>query len=118
MGRGGRPFCGHTTGQRVSKVLERDADPEDFSLEAIIAHERGHQVVCRNEALQSMLADRITLTIEEILASLVGSLIVESESDREAVMLKALDDAAGCGVELSDAIDLVSELRSFLEKTL
>ncbi len=101
-----------------AEVFERDADPEDFSLDAIIAHERGHQVVCRNETLQSMLTDRMTLTIEEILASLVGSLIVESESDREALMLKAFDDATRCGVELPDAIDLVAELRSFLEKTL
>jgi hypothetical protein len=101
-----------------AEAFERDADPEDFSMAAIIAHERGHQVVCRNEALQAFLADRMTLTIEEILASLAGSLVVESEPDREALMLKALDDAIGCGVELPDAIDLISELRSFLENTL
>jgi hypothetical protein len=28
-------------------AFERDADPEDFSLEAIIAHERGHHLLAR-----------------------------------------------------------------------
>ena len=27
-----------------AEAFERDADPEDFSLEAILAHERGHQL--------------------------------------------------------------------------
>src|SRR5438552_14878754 len=29
-------------------AFERDADPEDFSLEAILAHERGHQLLARH----------------------------------------------------------------------
>jgi hypothetical protein len=29
-----------------AEAFERDADPEDFSLEAMIAHERGHQILC------------------------------------------------------------------------
>src|SRR5947209_14952001 len=31
-----------------AEAFERDADPEDFSLEAILAHERGHQLLARH----------------------------------------------------------------------
>jgi hypothetical protein len=31
-----------------AEAFERDADPEDFSLEAMIAHERGHQILARH----------------------------------------------------------------------
>jgi len=31
-----------------AEAFERDADPEDFSLEAMIAHERGHQLLVRH----------------------------------------------------------------------
>src|SRR5437868_5770647 len=34
------------------KAFERDSDPDDFSLEAIIAHERGHQRICRDQTLR------------------------------------------------------------------
>ena len=33
-------------------AFARDADPNDFSLEAIVAHERGHQVVVRDSRLR------------------------------------------------------------------
>lgn len=32
-----------------AEAFLRDADIDDFWLEAMIAHERGHQIVCRNE---------------------------------------------------------------------
>lgn len=31
-----------------AEAFERDADPEDFSLGAILAHERGHQLLARH----------------------------------------------------------------------
>src|SRR5690242_14626070 len=31
-----------------AEAFERDADREDFSLEAILAHERGHQLLARH----------------------------------------------------------------------
>src|SRR6266481_6451352 len=34
-----------------AEAFERDADPDDFSLEAIIAHERGHQLLARHQPL-------------------------------------------------------------------
>src|SRR5437868_2561932 len=34
-----------------AEAFERDANPEDFSLEAMIAHERGHQLLARHRRL-------------------------------------------------------------------
>jgi hypothetical protein len=34
-----------------AEAFERDANPEDFSLEAILAHERGHQLLARHPRL-------------------------------------------------------------------
>src|SRR5579863_5555362 len=41
-----------------AEAFVRDADAADFSLEAILAHEIGHQVVCRNARLQALLGGR------------------------------------------------------------
>jgi hypothetical protein len=101
-----------------AEAFTRDADPEDFSLEAIVAHERGHQVVCRNPALQALLSESIGVAAEEVLASLAGSLLTERRADSQSLLLKALDDAIECGQEPEDAVTLISELRSLLEKTL
>jgi len=40
-----------------AEAFERDADPEDFTLAAMIAHERGHQILARHpqELLQALL---------------------------------------------------------------
>ena len=34
-----------------AEAFDRDADPEEFSLTAILAHERGHQILARHSAL-------------------------------------------------------------------
>jgi|SRR5579884_1858748 len=56
-------------------AFERDSDPDDFSLEAIIAHERGHQLVCRHKRLRRNMPDPMSEATEEVLASLVGAVI-------------------------------------------
>jgi hypothetical protein len=96
-----------------AEAFVRDASPNDFSLEAIVAHERGHQIVCRSVPLQRLLAGRSAPATEEILASLAASLIATDDIDR---VLKALYDAIRCGLELEESMQLVSELRSLLEQ--
>src|SRR5260370_35988920 len=39
-----------------AEAFERDVDPEDFSLEAMIAHERGHQILARHPRLANRVA--------------------------------------------------------------
>lgn len=99
-----------------AEAFVRDANPDDFSLEAIIAHERGHQIVWRNERLQQLLAGRIAPATEEILASVVGSLLVVRIADRETLTLKALMEAVRCGLGLTDATRLVMQFRKLLEE--
>ncbi len=98
-----------------AEAFVRDADPMDFTLETMIGHERGHQIVCRNKQLQKFLVGKVAPATEEILASLVASWLVEQERAREALVLKALEEAVQCGVTAPEAMDLVMELRELLE---
>src|SRR5947209_18585826 len=43
-----------------AEAFERDADPEDFSLEAILAHERGHQLLVRHARIAKRVTGRIS----------------------------------------------------------
>src|SRR2546423_8354503 len=47
-----------------AEAFDRDADPDDFSLSAIIAHERGHQLLARHPRL-SVLLGSASPTAEE-----------------------------------------------------
>src|SRR6266852_4142102 len=64
-----------------AEAFERDADPEDFSLEAILAHERGHQLLARHPRVAKRVAGRISAASEEILASLLGAMICATQAD-------------------------------------
>src|SRR6202007_100595 len=58
-----------------AEAFDRDARPDHFSLSAIIAHERGHQVLARHPRL-SVLLSSASPTAEEVLASLLGALVL------------------------------------------
>src|SRR5262245_22478004 len=64
-----------------AEAFERDADPEDFSLRAMIAHECGHQILARHPRIARRVAG-VSESSEEILASLIGAMICESGADR------------------------------------
>jgi hypothetical protein len=57
-----------------AEAFERDADPEDFFLEAMIAHERRHQILARHPRIAKRVAG-VSEAGEEILASLLGAII-------------------------------------------
>lgn len=42
-----------------AEAFERDANPEDFSLEAILAHERGHQLLARHPRIAKWVATHL-----------------------------------------------------------
>ena len=87
-----------------AEAFERDADPEDFSLEAILAHERGHQLLIRDPKLERILARGLSNVSDEILASLLGSLIADMEVDREMLYYKAVYEAVAHGMEMDHAV--------------
>src|SRR5947207_14985415 len=47
-----------------AEVFERDAGPEDFSLDAILAHERGHQLLARHPRIAKRVRGRISAASE------------------------------------------------------
>jgi hypothetical protein len=71
-----------------AEAFERDADPEDFSLEGMIAHERGHQILARHPRIAKRVAGLSEAT-EEILASLLGAMLCHDDADRVSLLAKA-----------------------------
>ena len=61
-----------------AEAFDRDADPEDFSLEAMIARECGHQILARHPRIAKRVAG-ISAASEEILASLVGAMMCDDD---------------------------------------
>lgn len=101
-----------------AKAFDRDEQGDDFSLEAIIAHERGHQMIIRDPRLRDKLARELSQASEEILASLIGSVITQRELDQEMLFYKGVFDAVHRGMELSHAARLLATLRQILESIL
>ena len=101
-----------------AEAFERDAAPDDFSLEAILAHERGHQLLARRERLRRNLPGHWSEVSEEIVASLLGSLIVADEKDRQDLLMKAVFEASARSPDLDRVTLLIMDLRALLEKIL
>ena len=101
-----------------AEAFERDADPEDFSLTAMVAHERGHQLLARHPRLAKRVAGRISLASEEILASLLGAMVCVAEGDRGALVAKATVELLNHGETLEVATRRLQELWNLLETLL
>jgi len=101
-----------------AEAFERDADPEDFSFEAILAHERGHQLLARHPRIAERVAGRISAAGEEILASLIGAMICPAEADRDALVAKATVELLSHGETLEVATRRLQELWALLEALL
>lgn len=97
-----------------AEAFERDADPDDFSLLAIIAHERGHQLLARHPRLSSRLAE-MSLAAEEVLASLLGAMAVDEGPDRDALIAKATAEVLAGGGNPDAAVRLIVNLWELLE---
>jgi hypothetical protein len=101
-----------------AEAFERDANPEDFSLEAILAHERGHQLLARHPRIAKRIAGRISAASEEILASLLGAMMCAAEADRDALVAKATVELLNHGEILEVATRRLQELWDLLEALL
>lgn len=101
-----------------AEAFERDADPDDFSLEAILAHERGHQLLVREERLSRTVPLDWSSAAEEIVASLIGSIVVRDEADQQNLLMKAGFDAVNTGFEADEVVVFLTELRAMLEELL
>ena len=99
-------------------VLLVYAEAFERDLEAIIAHECGHQLLARHPPLRRNLPPAWSEASEEIVASLLGSLLVQNEKDQQDLVLKALFEAAERGMKPDRATPFIMELRALLEKIL
>ena len=89
--------------------FERDADPDDFSLLAMIAHERGHQLLARHSRL-SVQAVGVSVAAEEVMASVVGALVLGPGPDRDMLLAKATAEVLAGGGSPDDAVRLIENL--------
>ncbi|GEM_PF-1365310 len=94
--------------------FERDADPADFSLEALIAHECGHQRLIRNRNLRTILAKFPGAQFEEILASLVGSILLAEPESAQTLVWKATAELAELGMSAANTVHFIERLRRLL----
>jgi len=101
-----------------AEAFERDADRGDFSLEAILAHERGHQMLARHPRIAKRVGGRITSASEEILASLLGAMLCTAETDRDDLVAKATVELLDHGESLTVATKRLQELWNLLEALL
>lgn len=99
-----------------AEAFERDADPDDFRLEALIAHECGHQRLHRDPKLRPVLAKFPGEEFEEILASLVGSILLGELDSSQTLVWKAVADLTDLGVTVEYANHLVERLIDILRK--
>ncbi|MCY2987693.1 MAG: hypothetical protein NTY19_07505 [Planctomycetota bacterium] len=118
---GGAQFCVGPTDCTdllvvYAEAFERDRDAEDFSLEAIIAHECGHQRLLRDRALAPIGRKLGGGIQEEVLASLIGSLLVGKIRDAEHLVWKATVDLATVGLTAAAAVRAIEQLRLLLKE--
>lgn len=100
-----------------AEAFERDADPEDFSLEAMIAHECGHQILARHPRIATRVAG-VSEASEEILASLVGAMLCDGDADRGALFAKAVAELLDHGQSVESASRQLQQLWDVLEALL
>jgi hypothetical protein len=111
---GGAQYCRGNTPEEdlltvYAEAFERDADPNDFSLEAMIAHERGHQVLARHPRLSALLASA-SPAAEEVLASLLGAVVLEPGPNRDALLDKAAFELVSRGATAETAERVIANL--------
>jgi hypothetical protein len=100
-----------------AEAFERDEDPEDFSLEAMIAHEQGHQILARHPRLAPRVVGLSTGS-EEILASLLGAMMCHQEKDRVMLYAKATAELLEVGQSAEQATSRLQELWDLLVRLL
>jgi hypothetical protein len=97
-----------------AEAFERDSNPDDFSLNAMLAHECGHQFLVRHSRLARVVAVRISRDAEEIVASIVGAIICGDRADENALIGKAQAELMQYGLPFRVASRRVEEIWEFV----
>jgi len=83
----------------------------------MIAHERGHQVLARHPRLSALLASA-SPAAEEVLASLLGALVLEPGPNRDTLLDKAAFELVSRGATAETTERVVKNLWNLLERLL
>src|SRR5947209_7885201 len=86
-------------------------------LEAMIAHECGHQILARHSRIAKPVAG-ISEASEEILASLLGAMNCNADADRVALFGKGAGELLDCGQSAESANRQLQDLWTLLETLL
>ena len=97
-----------------AEAFERDANPDDFPLEAIIAHECGHQILQRNPNIHRIRQRFPGERFEEILASVLGSLLLGESKESRTLFWKASLELAELGISASAVEEYIQRLQQLL----
>ncbi len=97
-----------------AEAFERDANPEDFSLAAMIGHECGHQILARHPRIARRVAG-LSRPSEEILASLLGAMVCPDDTDRVALIARAVAKLRGRSLRAAAASRQLQELWDLFE---
>lgn len=101
-----------------AEAFERNRDPADFDLDAIIAHECGHQILERHPTLAKALGSSGDERLDEVLASVIGSLLLTDGIQAESLVAKATVELAEWGATPESAVQYIEQLRAILRSIL
>jgi hypothetical protein len=101
-----------------AEAFERDSDPDDFRLEAFIAHESGHQRLHRDSTLRPVLAKFPGDELEEIVASLIGSILLGEPATSQTLVWKATAELTDLGMAGEKAKAFAERLHKLLRQLL
>ena len=119
---GGAQYCiGPTADDDImvvyAEAFEFDADPEEYNLDAMIAHECGHQRIIRNPKVRGIWAKFPSAAFEEVLASLVGAVLLGDTASARTLVWRAATELSDMGMPDSGAVLLVERVKHFLEES-
>jgi hypothetical protein len=101
-----------------AEAFERDAKLDDFPLESMIAHECGHQALVREERFRDILRRFPGERFEEILASLLGSVLLGESRASMLLFWKATSELAEMRVGATSAVRLMERLQDIMRRLL
>jgi hypothetical protein len=120
---GGAQYCpgqvaDHDIMLVYAEAFDRDADPTDFALEAIVAHECGHQRLIRDSKLRAVVEKFPGPRLEEVLASVVGSVLLGESEAARTLIWKATAELGDMSVGSDAAVSLIDGLERLLRTLL
>jgi len=101
-----------------AEAFDRDADPEDFPLEAIVAHEVGHQKLHRDPKFREVMRQLGGADFEEILASLVGCVLLGDGVPARLLLCRAVAELGDRHISGKEALRIAERLIRVMEQLL